>query len=101
MGSTSILIGGILALIIGIIIAVSGSAAQSYSSSDRAVCDSGIGKLGQFLSEDAKNKCSGISAANTYGAIALVAGYGLVVVGIILIAMGGMQKARGIEAHRW
>src|SRR5689334_23010922 len=100
MAGTGMLIGRIFALIMGIIVTVGGSAAQSYTSSDRTLCDSGAGQRGQFLSQDARSRCTTISATNSFGGIAQIAGMGLAIVGIILIA-GGVQKVRVKKTDRW
>lgn len=101
MGATATLIGGIVALIIGIILAVGGSAAKSYSSSDTSLCGSYAGQAGQFLSQDVRDRCIAMSTTNSFGGIAQVAGYGLAVVGVILISVGGVQKARVKKTASW
>jgi|SRR5581483_5963009 len=101
MGGTGVLIGGIVALIIGVILTAGGSAAQSYSSSDTAACGSMFGQGAQFISPDIKQRCATVSATNSFGGIAQVAGYGLVAVGVVLIAVGGIQKARVKKSASW
>ncbi len=93
--SKRILAGGIAFFIIGVIFAGIESGVQSDSSSEKAVCESEIGRFGQLLSEEARARCAAISTANTFGVISQLGGYGLVVLGILLIAVVGYRVAKG------
>lgn len=101
MGGKATLAGGIVSLIIGIVLAVGGSAAQSYSSSDRAACESALGQTGQFLSQDIRDRCATMTATSTFGGVGQLVGYGLAVVGIVLIAVGGVQVSRNKKSASW
>jgi hypothetical protein len=88
------LIGGIVLLIIGIIIAAGSSAAQTYSIQYSNECQSLGGQLGQFFSNERQQNCQTASVAQAASSGGLLIGGGLALIGVILAVIGGAQMAR-------
>lgn len=88
------LIGGLIVLIIGILIASVSSSAQSYTSRQSEQCDSLGGQLGQFLSNDAREDCQNAVMYQTASSGAIMLGWGIALLGVVLAGVGGIQIAR-------
>ena len=89
-----VLVGGIVLIVIGIIIASLSSAAQSSSTRSVSGCDSFTGQLGQVLSEQQRQDCANAAAFQSASSGGIMLGWGVVALGVVLAGVGGIQMAR-------
>jgi membrane protease subunit (stomatin/prohibitin family) len=91
--------GGITAVIVGIISIAGFTAIQGLGSYGLSRCDSFSGQLSQALSEDQREACMSMVLAQTGGGGLVMFGWGILILGVVLTVVGGVQMAKRPTHH--